>query len=353
MSIQVPFQPPRSIPCQIAFVGEAPSDEELEQKKPLVGPSGRQFNTVLRHAGIRRDDHMVTNVFSEKLPGNDVAAWCIKLKEARDRKLTDIPPIGKAGFLDAPYRWHLDRLQQELEQWQPRVIVPLGGTALWAFTGQTSITALRGTVVAATRVVPGAKLLPTFHPAVLFHSFKYFSVMVGDLEKAQAEASRGPGIDLAPRSLVLRPTLDDVVAWRERLLSSDLLSVDIETGWGQITCIGFAPNSTAALCIPFVDRSSPSRSYWDSAGTELAVWKMVREILESDVPKVGQNFGTYDAYWLLEKKHIAVRNLVHDTRLLHHTLYPELEKGLEFMGNSYANQGAWKYWSRQKEKRDD
>src|SRR5262249_43800881 len=132
---QTPSTPP---PISIAFVAEAPSDEELERGVPLVGPAGRHFNALLKSAGIRRDRCLVTNVFDEKLPGNDVAAWTVPLKEARALGCTDVPPIGKSGFLAPRHRWHLDRLAQELAQWKPHVIVPLGGTALWAFTGNAS-----------------------------------------------------------------------------------------------------------------------------------------------------------------------------------------------------------------------
>jgi hypothetical protein len=80
----------------------------------------------------------------------------------------------------------------------------------------------------------------------------------------------------------------------------------------------------------------------------------VKRWLESSVPKLGQNFGAYDAYWFLDSWGIRPMNLREDTRILHHSLYPELPKDLAFMGNSYADQGAWKQMrARRKEKRED
>src|SRR5690606_39465386 len=60
----------------------------------------------------------------------------------------------------------------------------------------------------------------------------------------------------------------------------------------------------------------------------------------------------YDFLWLLQKYGIKPYRMEHDTRLMHHARYPEMEKSLEFMGASYTNQGAWKQMGRKTEKRD-
>lgn len=354
MTIHVPPQLPNRDPPRIAFVAEAPSTEEVEHGKPLVGPSGRVFNAILRTAKMDRAEFLITNVFDEKLPDNDVSNWCVPLRDARAMGITDIPPIGSAGFLSLDHRHHLDRLRTEMERWKPNVIVPLGGTALWAFTGQTGISALRGGVTAATRVVPGAKLLPTFHPAFVIHTWKVYSVVVADLLKAQREADRGPGIVYPKRRLILEPDFADMERILPSLLLSELLSVDIETGWGQITCIGFAPDNENAICIPFLDKRVPGRSYWEYPHQEREAWDYVRGILEDGrVPKLGQNYGGYDSFWLLKKKGIGTRNFRHDTRLMHHALYPELPKDLGFLGASYTDQGPWKHWGKKTAKRED
>ena len=348
----VPPQLPTHRPCKVAFVGEAPSYEEIYKGQPLVGPSGRIFNAILRTAGLRREDYLITNVFDEQLPSNNVANWCMDMREARTRGALDLPPIGPAGFLRKEHRWHLERLKKELEECQPTVVVPLGGTALWAFTGETNITAQRGAPRFATRVVPGVKLLPTFHPSYIMKVWKFFHVVTGDFQRAAMEAERGPHLYLPERNLLLEPTYSDLMRNTDRLLGTDLLSVDIETGWGQITCIGFAPSPEWAICVPFVDLRRPNHSYWSTEGEECLAWKWVEMILSSPTPKLGQNFGAYDAYWLLQR-HLPTRNLRADTRLLSHAIYPELPKSLAFMGASFGTQGAWKEWGKRVDKRDN
>lgn len=333
---------------KLAFIGDAPTWEE---KAPFTGTNARLFNGMLRGAGIDREKCLVTNVFNAPLPEDDVAGLCYRLSDARGDGATDLTPIGDAGYLRPEHRHHLARLEKELREWQPTVIVPLGGIALWALTGLTNIGAVRGTVQASSRV-PGFKLVPTYHPSFVRKQFKYYSVVVGDFQKAVKEAERGREIIQPQRTLILEPTIEQVRESVPKLLDTGLLSVDIETGWGQITCIGFSPSPTYGICIPFVDLRTISRSYWPDAATEARAWGYVGSVLASDSPKLGQNFGGYDAFWLLEKYRMQVRNLQHDTRLMHHALFAELPKSLEFM-QGYAQQGAWKSMGKHTEKRDD
>lgn len=333
------YNPPR-----IAFVGEAPGDTEVEKGIPLVGASGKVFNAMLRTANLDRAEFHITNVFDEKLPDNDVKNWCSNEKN-------DLSSIGANGFLRPEHHYHLSRLRNELLDVKPNVIVPLGSTALWAFTGESGISAQRGAIQPATRLLPGIKLLPTFHPAFVIRTWKMFSVVTGDIIRAY-EQSAFRDIRLPKRELLIEPTIQEIRDYLPRLLSSDLLSVDIETGWGMVTNIGFGPDKEHAINIPFVDIRKPNKSFY-SVSEEIEAWKLIKEIMESPVLKLGQNFGGYDAYWFIDNMGISPRNFIHDTRLLHHNLYPELPKDLEFMGASYTEQGAWKSWGRKsQEKRE-
>lgn len=349
MSVQAQY--PSEFPTRIAFVGEAPSDDEVDKGVPLVGPSGRIFNSILRTANMERSEFFVGNVFDEKIPDNDVKNWCASADEAKEGGFDDLPPIGHSGYLRPEFRPHLARLRDEIETVRPSVIVPLGGTALWAFTGQADITANRGTILPATFISPGIKLLPTFHPAFIMRQWKFFSVSVGDYIKAYGE-SAFRDIRLPKRDLLIEPTVEDFRNYVPKLLSSDLLSVDIETGWGQVTSIGYGPDAEHGICVPLVDLRTPNKSFY-SVADEIEIWKLHRQVMESNVPKLGQNFGGYDAYWFIDNMGISPRNFIHDTRLIHHNLYPELPKDLEFMGASYTNQGAWKQWGKKaQEKRE-
>ncbi len=328
----VPCQPPASVPCALAFVGEAPGDDEVREQRPFVGTAGRMFNTLLRNANIDRSKCLVTNVFDQKAPDNDVGPW-----------LKDEGRVAEAKA----------RLAEELDAAQPSVIVPMGATALWAFSGHFKIARFRGSLMEAASIRPGAKLLPTYHPMAVQHKWLHLGPVVQDLVKADQEATRGPKFTYPARTLLLAPSVTEVEDFLSGpCVASELLSVDIETGWGCITCIGFAPDASIAMCVPLVDLRRPNKSYWASVNHEKRVWFAIKSVLANPkIPKLGQNF-TYDAFWLAEYG-FEVRNYLHDTRLLHHTLYPELPKDLASMAGSYTNLPAWKHWGGgQEEKRD-
>lgn len=341
--------------ARIMLVGEAPGDEEVERGVPFVGPSGRLLDALLRVAGVDRSTVAVTNVFDVQLPGNDVEAWCGQAAERATWPGYAVPPLDRSQNICPEHVRHLERLFEEINHASPNVIVALGGTALWALTGAMSseITRRRGAVTSAMFGERRIKVIPTFHPAFVLQKYKMFHVVASDLLKAVRE-SAFPEVRTTRSALWVEPTLDDIRTFKQRYLdNAERISIDIETipKWRQITCIGFAPGPAAALCIPFVDGRRPGRSYWPDVETEVAVWRIVREICESPVPKLGQNF-TYDFQWLWTHG-IAVRNYCEDTRLMHHALYPELPKDLGFMGATYANRGAWKTMRAKTEKRDD
>jgi len=123
------------------------------------------------------------------------------------------------------------------------------------------------------------------------------------------------------------------------VLRVPLLSVDTETHGGQISIIGFAWSAREAFVIPFVDWRNPTRSYW-SRDDEIIVRRELNRVLSSSVPKVFQN-GLYDLQYLLRESY-RVRNVLHDTMILHHALHPELPKSLSFLGAAYTNEASWK-----------
>lgn len=331
---------------KIAFV--------LPAKRADKSPE-KLFYSLLRTAGLDKNDYLITTVFPMELDDDEVGSLCADTKTARNMGWDTLPPIGGCGYLRPKYHCHVVDLANRIADYKPNTIVPLGSTALWAFTGNASVAQNRGAVQQSADPISGYKLLPTMDPKQVMQQWKWYSIVVGDILKAVKEAERGPSVFYPERHLLLEPTIDEIEEYTtECLQDAVILSADIETGWGQITCIGFAPTTQSAICIPFVDIRKPNKSYWADAKDEVRAWKCAKRLLESDIPKLGQNYAAYDAFWLLAKKGIKTMNLLHDTRLLHHALYPELPKDLAFLGASYTQQGPWKTWGYSaKTKRDD
>lgn len=324
---------------KIALVGEAWGADEALYGKPFIGPSGQELNRMLLDAGLRREDVFVTNVFNFQPQRNDISTLCVAKADAGRFRIW--PPLVPGKYLDDRYGPEIDRLATELREQSPNIIVALGNTALWALTGTTAIGKHRGTVSSCTLTgCEKFKVLGTYHPAGILRQYDLRHVAVLDIRKAKFE-SGFPEIRRTIRRLWIEPTLKDIAQfYQDHILGAERLAFDIETAFGQITCIGFAPSIDLALVIPFVDNRKGG-SYWPSLQEELDAWKWVQKILRSSAKKLGQN-TLYDIQYLWMKYGIDVANYEDDTMLLHHALHPESEKGLGFLGSVYTNEVSWK-----------
>lgn len=350
----------------------------------------------LREEWLHEESVLLTNTFALRPPGNNLAHLCAAKSELpNDYRLpqirTENPRFVRPMFLS-----ELRRLAREIEFFPRNLVVPLGASACWACVGSAAIGTLRGAVAelafvlggdirvgdglragrmdepfvrdlggsklpraagestsaSETASAPRAKCLPTYHPAAILRAWHWRPIVLADLLKARREREFAE-IRRPRRVVLVNPTIEQVESWtRETLTRARLLSPDIETLNGQIRCIGFARSASDSLVIPFIHELN-GRSYWPDIETELRAWTCTRALLESDIPKVGQNF-LFDLQYL-SRAGIRPRNCLHDTMLLHHVLYPEMNKGLGFLASVYSNEFAYKLLRRHNEelKRDE
>lgn len=322
---------------KLAIIGEAWGEEEAQWKMPFIGAAGKQLDSILEDAGVDRKECLVTNVFNLHPPGNNLAHLCVEKSDAY--ALGRLPPLIPGKYLHAQHEGEVTRLLDELTAARPNLALLLGNTACWALLRQQAVSKIRGTACLSA-VLPWLKCLPTYHPAAVLRQFDLRHVTVLDFIKAKREAGF-PELKRPEREIWLEPTLDDIRSFKRTYLDgARRIAFDIETANEQITCIGFAASIDRAICIPFVD---PRRggNYWATRAEEAAAWDLVQEILRLPVPKVGQN-TLYDIQYLWMKYGIDVARYEDDTMLLHHSLHPESEKGLGFLGSVYTNEAAWK-----------
>jgi len=337
---------------KIVLLGEAWGEHEERERTPFVGPTGHLLNQMLHESNIHPADCFKTNVFNLRPLANRIEALC-------GPKLGGVhgyPAIMSGKYVRAEYQSELNRLTDELNEEAPNVIVAFGNTAMWALTGMTNISVMRGFTYHSDRLVVGLKVLPTYHPAVLLHKSGQWNLrptIMMDLRKAKRE-SKFKEVRRPERQIWIEPTLEDMEAFYERHIKGcRILSVDIETSGSLITCVGFAPSRDLSLVVPFHDSRTKNRSYWPDDSSEEQAWGFVRRVLESSIPKLFQN-GLYDVSFLYRAMGIKVMNAQEDTMLLHHALQPESLKGLGYLGSIYTNEHNWKQMRESKTiKRDD
>ena len=343
---------PKSVEdCKIAFIFEYPTNSETIANKILQGGTGKLFSELCDIAKIDLEDCLLTHTIQLKPHQNDTQYFFHKRKEykalGKESEWRSSLPPKKEGYLKQKFEDEIVRLHKEIEEAQPTVIIPMGSLSLWALTGLDKIGTYRGatfTTSLRNSNVSTYKIVPTYSPVSVLKNFKYRPHFVADLQKAQRE-SLSTQLQHTDRDVWIEPTLTDLDEFEKKFISEanhdNPLAFDIETAEGSIVCIGFAPTPTTAMVVPFRDNNKELNNYW-SATDEVAAWHWVKKILENEkIVKVAQN-QLYDVSWLAYKMKIHVKGVIHDTMHAQHSLQPEQEKGLAFLGSIYTNESAWK-----------
>lgn len=344
------------------MLGEAMADvapEEHQAAKDLHRYGNSWINR--REPWLHAASIAFTNVFNFRPAENSIPTLCgPKAQMPQDYSW---PPLAGAGkYLRPQYFSEIERLQQELTVCRPNLVVPLGATACWALLQSSAIGSLRGTPVSIQQPteLQGLKALPTYHPASVLYQWSQRPIVVADLMKIRREMAFAE-IRRPSREIIYSPSLGEWQQWVRETLARppSLLACDTETSLGMIDTIGFArARSDGIVCQVGPHRvrrganyvtTWPQRdgqrktSYWEP-WEEPIFWQGVKDLLESGIPKVFQN-GVYDLQYLL-RLGLRPQSCQEDTMLLHHSLFPELPKGLGFLGSIYTDEPAWKLMRR-------
>ena len=141
---------------------------------------------LMKDADIDRDASYITNAFMSVRPkGNDIFFFFVGIQKATKENIPycDDLPRYKGKYLREYYRFELKRLRQEIEDLNPRVIVPLGGTAMWMCKVGDKITSSRGKVYYSQTFM--RDVIPTFHPAAARMDKRKMVNIVDDLMLAK------------------------------------------------------------------------------------------------------------------------------------------------------------------------
>lgn len=344
--------------AKLLILGEAPGETEERKGVPFVGASGRELERMMGEAGLDPSSCRMTNVFQTRPLANKISMFFPLDKKGFTAIGEKVPTAasvpykaeGKQRYLHPNLYPELARLNREIEECQPNLILALGNTALWALVGRQNISSVRGTVITDSY---GFKILPTYHPAAILRQWDLRPITVVDLMKAKRQMEF-PEIRRPKREIWINPTLDLIREFFDRFLApAKYISIDVETRLGQITEISFSPDAQHALVVPFVRDFKDH--YWPTKEEECEALILCRTILNHPAPKIFQN-GLYDVQYIWRTWGFPPRNFLHDTMLLQHSMYPEMQKGLGFLGSIHTDEPAWKLMRKRgdtEEKRDD
>ena len=337
-------KPTEDSPHTVLIVGEAPGEEEEKLGQPFVGPSGKLLDELLALSGFVRAQCHITNVFTERPPGNDIKQWTVTKTDLRKAGFSEagrLPQLLKR-YLHPDREPELLRLRTELHEIKPDLTICLGGTALWALTGDGRITQGRGVLWDTDY---GGRAIATYHPAAILRQWDLRPLAWADLRKGRRWLN-GTLEQPLTRELYINPTEEELeyVYGRFAAQPSDVLGVDIETapGCDQITTVAFG-TPTLGVCIPLWDRYTlPALcNVYATPSGEVSAWRWVKRFGSLPNRKVMQN-GLYDMQYLLDAADVRILHTGDDTAILQNALQPEFPKALGTLASLYLNEPLWK-----------
>lgn len=333
---ELKVNPSGPLESEVLIVGEYPGPDELWKGIPFQGSAGAELARMLHEAGIILSECRTAYVYPWKTPGHQSLIAPTKPKGN---------VIGATEFRDGKYCTPkvlegIRLLDEEIAQHQPKVIVPLGEMALWAVTGESTLTNWRGSHL--EHKPSGIRTIPTYAPHMIQRNWEWRMFAVRDLGRAQAYRVN-PSAYNPQWDFLIRPSYEATMEILDNLLAkAELgpvpLALDIETICRHISCLGIAWSKHSALCIPFMDQGS---HYWEEHEEVAIVQKLKGLFTHPNVYSIGQNFAGYD------NQHFAkhwgfVPNLRFDTMLAQHTLFPGMAKSLDVLSSLYCHYH--RYW---------
>lgn len=325
--------------AKIVIVGEAPGANEEASGVPFCGAAGHLLDSMLEEAGIYRHDCFLVNVYRKRPLGNDIGRVYSRIPGHLPKG--DCHPLG-SRWATTEFINHVNWLKLELEEIKPNVVIALGDTAASVLCGIDSITSWRGSELPSD-LVPGLKVIPTYHPAAILRQYSWRWIAVADLQRARRE-SLCPEVFVPHFRFIIRPNFQTVMSTLADLQAKveagpTYLSVDLETRHQKIACLGIAWSTTEALCIPFL-AVGLYNGYWLPEQLIPIARAVEKLLMHPNAKVIGQNF-IYDAQYLARWMGFAPTPWM-DTMIAFHACFLRSQKGLDFIA-SITNEH-YTYW---------
>lgn len=320
---------------ELLILAEAPGGAEMRFQKPLVGPSGNIFNDCLHAAGIARRQCYILNT------------WPFQIVKPRD--MENFYPAGhmndpscllwtKKGFTE----FGLKQAQPTIEKIKAssaNCILAMGKPAMSLCTGDVRpIMKWRGSIVWSSRF--NKKTVITVHPAATLHgTYVWRYLIISDMEKFRDEHSFD---DLIPprRNLITGPSFTDAMEYLKYCQSAEHVATDLEVINHQVSCFSLCVSPDEAMSVPVGDEFG--HPIWDEA-QEMALWHRYAELMGNpNITKINQNLIGFDAPFLIQQNNIYTRGPLYDTMIGQKILYPDFNKGLDFICSIHTKEPYYK-----------
>jgi len=186
-------------------------------------------------------------------------------------------------------------------------------------------------------------VIPIYHPAFILRQWseRQFSVAIYAKAKEELDYVLKNGVlqPLPQRNLVVKPQFKFAVEYLKACIAAkDPISVDIEKLW--------VPKQKVDLIYTIALAMSPwdacSFCFWDYTNDELYTILRLLDYLFTHRENFGQNYLAFDTKWLGTLGLHFEPDLLDDTLIRHHVLWPELDHDLGFLTAQYTREPYYK-----------
>lgn len=300
---------------EVVIVGEAPGATEISRKEVFIGPSGQLLDKVLEVTSLPpRNEMHVTNALLCK------------------------PPHTKPNLKTAT-RCCRDRLLEEIEACNPKMIIALGNIAMHSIMDDFNlkITKEQGRVLESP-FFPGVPIIPVLHPAAILRAPGDYKLFYGTMHKAGVLYTGGkmpdPGVpnwrvatnpEEADKMVeYLRSNADEI-----KMVGADIETTGLNPRLDEVLVLGVSYAKNRTLVFPY--------------------HLIPKELFKiKELKWIWQN-GFFDTQFLRRRGFAA--EVHHDTILMSYTLN---EHGgihdLEQLASRYLGAQAYKHKARRKAK---
>ena len=314
--------------AEVAFIGEAPNNMEMQTKLPISGGTGQLIWSPLRKEGLNRN-----NVYTTHTVKRNVAVV------GHNRSINS----GELQKWQQLLRWELAQLPNL------KYILVMGDYTLQALLGVKGVTNWRGSVLPVElndlqlengKVGrAGIKLtaVVTYNPLMVLRKLSLEPVLSMDLAKlTRVMNGKFTPFEVSP---IINPSPAEAISWCEKMIDEKKpVAFDIEVISNESACVGFANETKTGMCINWRDLQS---NRW-SGVDERKVRRAVSNVIGGDNCRLVAQNGSFDSYYLWYKDKLRVSKVWFDTMLAHHLLYPGLPHGLGFLTTQYTNHPYYK-----------
>ena len=132
---------------KIYFIAETPANEEVKEGKPLIGPSGQILRKAIEEIGIPFEDYRLFNAVACKAENGDGSIRNPTAEEIQ--------------------RCSVNFAHKDIVKCNPKVIVPLGASALSSFYPDNKFGGITKARNLPDLEFEGMKVTPSFHPSYI------------------------------------------------------------------------------------------------------------------------------------------------------------------------------------------